>query len=329
MPRRARLPLAARWLPLLCLAAGVGLPPSGVRAAPLPPPAEQDRALALLRDAPCELVSETPLASGVTGARRVELLCPDGTRITAKWRPAPDDLDGWNNSPRKELAAWALQDMVLEPEQRVVPPIALRCVSLETARDVNPGSRAIPDGTQCVLGTLQLWLEEVHVPERLLEPQRFVRDRVYARHLADLNLFTYLIEHRDGRNGNFMVSDQAGGRRVFSVDNGIAFGGWIWNYFVPNWDRMRVPALRRETVERLRGLGAAELSRLAVVSELHMDASGVLRPGGPTAPGAPDEGVFYDGQRLQLGLSRDEIAGIQRRRARLLQRVDRGEIPLF
>lgn len=303
-------------------------PPLPQVASSLPPPGEQARRLALLRSAPCELLSERRLGSGVTGARAVEVRCA-GETIRAKWRPAPSGLDGWNNSPRKELAAWAAQDLALAPGDRVVPPTALRCVPLDAVRAVEPDAEPVPSGTGCVLGTLHLWIEHARPVERLYDPERFARDPGYARRVADLNLFAYLIDHRDGRRANFMAADDPDGRRLYSVDNGIAFGGWVWNWFVRNWNEIRVPALRRESVERLREASAADFDALAVVAELAREPDGVLRPVPPGAPRAPDEGVSWDGERLQLGLTRDEIAAMKARRRQLLEDVDAGRVRTF
>ena len=45
----------------------------------------------------------------------------------------------------------------------------------------------------------------------------------YAANVGRFNLLTYLVEHEDGRAGNILVSKAPEDRRVFAIDNGIAF----------------------------------------------------------------------------------------------------------
>src|SRR5688500_11840023 len=43
-------------------------------------------------------------------------------RFRAKWKPSAEMGEGFNNQPRKELAAHELQKLFLEPHEYVVPP---------------------------------------------------------------------------------------------------------------------------------------------------------------------------------------------------------------
>jgi hypothetical protein len=301
--------------------------PRPPRTAPLP----ASEALALLESEPFEVREIERLKAGVTGAARATIVFPRRDRtLEVKWKVVPrKDADGWNNTPRKELAAYAVQRWFLERGDYVVPPVAVRCVPLARYHRFDPEAKASIEGAPCVLGMLSLWLQDVEVPETLWDAERFLRDPHYAAHRADFNLFTYLIEHRDGRAGNFLVPTDPTDFHVFSVDNGIAFGGLVYNYLVTNWDTLHVPALRRAAVERLRGLDAADLDALLVVAELRADADGVLRyvPPGPVVD--PEEGTRVGPGLVQLGLTRAEVDAVAERRTRLLARIDRGEIPLF
>jgi hypothetical protein len=118
-------------------------------------------------------------------------------------------------------------------------------------------------------------------------------------------------------------------RRVFSIDNGIAFNEWLYNFFLPNWDSIRVPALPRDSLERLRAVGEHELQALLVVAEFHRGANGVLRETPPSAAFDPDDGSRIRDGVLQLGLEPDEIESVQERLQDLIARVDAEEIPLF
>ena len=66
---------------------------------------------------------------GTTGAEKMELNIPAIDRdMLVKWKEMPEgDLDGFNNSPRRELAAYAIQRLVLDPEDYVVPSAAAHC----------------------------------------------------------------------------------------------------------------------------------------------------------------------------------------------------------
>ena len=290
--------------------------------------------------------SEPPLtftvqgeAGGTTGALRVDVEPKPGVVLPFKWKrmtPArwvdalpffPGPLDGINNSPRKELAAFALQRLIFEPHDYVVPASLAVCLPVELLG--GEASPTLPEA-RCVLGLLSLWLEDVTLPSPLLDKARFQRDPVYAHYLSNFNLLLYLIQHHDGREGNFLVSSNDARRQVFSVDNGVSFGGLFYNWFVPNWSDLRVPAFRRDAVERLRALTRADLdAALSVVAEFHLDASGQLRRAAPGAPIDIEEGVRFEGGVVQLGLSDDEIEDLWERLEDFLEEVDDGELTLF
>jgi hypothetical protein len=144
-----------------------------------------------------------------------------------------------------------------------------------------------------------------------------------------MNLLTYLIEHEDGRKGNFLVSEIESDRRVFSIDNGVSFGAKMKNFFVRNWHKIRVPALRRETIERLRRVTPEQLEALGVLAELRADDAGVLRPVPFSENANPKKGARAEPGWVQLGLSRREIQGLRKRIERLLAQVDAGRQSVF
>ena len=268
---------------------------------------------------------------GVMGVKKLKIVFPDREDwIAVKWKEAPPrDADGWNNTPRKEIAAYEIQKWFLDPEDYVVPTTVARCIPFEEYGPLDEAPKANLRGTRCVLGTLVVWLEEVTVPEKLFEEERFASDARYAYHLANMNLLTYLIEHEDGRQGNFLVSEIESDRRVFSIDNGVSFGAKMKNFFVRNWHKIRVPALRRETIERLRRVTPEQIEALGVLAELRADDSGVLRPVPFSANANPKKGARAEPGWLQLGLSRREIKGLRKRIERLLAQVDGGRQPVF
>jgi len=292
----------------------------------LPP----DRARELLRSAPFAIRSEERTAHGTSGTREVELWFP-GEQVTlrAKWKEVPPGGDGINNSPRKEIAADELQRLVLPESNYVAPPTVLRCIPLDEVPAAMRPERPTLEGTSCVLGTLSLWLEEVTVPENLWSPERFARDPDYANAMGDLNFFTYLIDHRDGREGNILVSEPGKPERAFAIDNGISFNPWIWNFFVPNWHHLRVPALPEAHIARLRGLAEERFDGLAIVAEMRSDGSGVLRPRAAGKNLDPEVGARLAPGAIQLGLTTSEIRKLKKRVRKLLEDVDSGEVLTF
>ena len=304
----------------------VAAPPPGNNW-PLPP----DEAERLFSQAPIELISLEPTSHGVAGALKAKTAFPhDGRRLEVKWKVAPPGtMDGWNNSPRKEIATYFVQRWFLEPQDYVVPTVALRAVPIAAYRRLDPKATPTVDGTQCIVGTLALWLQHTTVPDVLYDQARFGTEPDYAYHLSNFNVLAYLVAHRDGRSGNILVADTDTNRRVFAVDNGISFGGWVYNFLTTNWHIIRVAAIRGEVVRRLRSIHRDALSALATLVELQVDADGLLRPVRAGPPIDPDRGVRITPGRIQLGLTIAEIETAARRISALLERVDEGSLAVF
>lgn len=312
------------------LAVGLAcLPFAGRAAEKIGDQAEEERVVERLQSDPCVVVKDEAAGSGVTGAHKLTLRFTDGEEIEVKWKPMPAGLDGWNNSPRKDLAAYAVQRLFLDPADYVVPATVLRC--LPPAAFTSAGRRVQPNvkGATCELGEIGLWLHDVHIPEHVYDPERFASDPAYAGHLADMNLLTYLIKHQDGRAGNFVLDNDPANPRSYSIDNGIAFGALVHNFFVENWNELRVPALRASAIERLRAAPPESFEALAVVVEMKRDADGVLQPAARTPSQRPGDGIYLGGGVLQLGLSSEEIEDLMERRKELLEDVSAGKIKTF
>jgi hypothetical protein len=271
--------------------------------------------------------------AGTTGARKVTLHLPrrnDDYRVKAK--AVPGDLDGWNNSPRKEIASYMIQWAFLEPPEYVVPTSNLYCVPMEQwQKHADKRPPTIP-GTNCVLVNLSYWLDDVHVPEPVYDRERFLDDPNYAWHLANLNILTYLTDHHDQRKGNILASIHEKDRHVYAIDNGITFGPLIYNWFVPSsfqWHKILVPALPRSSVDRLRALKRADLDYLATVTQMSPDEKGHLHLVKPEPPWDPDRGARRRDRDVQFGLTRGEIDDVWERIEKLLEAVDEGRLTLF
>jgi len=297
-------------------------------------PVEPLKAALLMQEARFEVLSVEPAGSGTTRPERGEFRFPEtGDEFSVKGKLVPAKLDGINNSPRKELAAWQLQSLFLDPVDFVVPSTVLRCVSLEgyRAHHDGKGTPNVP-GTKCMLYEVTVWMENTTVPDELYEEERFLDDLDYAYHLANFNIFAYLINLRDNRDGNVLVSVDEDNRRVFAVDNGVSFGTIWYNWFYPptySWREISVPALPRRSIDRLRKLKRGDLDFLMVVAQLEPDADGMLQIVQSEAPIDPNRGARHEGATIQFGLTAREVEDVWERIQTLIERVDAGEIALF
>lgn len=256
------------------------------------------------------------------------LLDFSGRLILVKWAAAPPGGYAFNNEPRYELAAYRLQKLFLPPADYVVPPTVVRCMPLdwyheEMKRLVSP---TFPEA-KSVMVVLQYWIFGVEADDVFDEP-RFQRDPLYARHLANLDLLTYLIRHNDANRGNVLVSRAPDSPRMFAVDNGLAFGS-EGSYQGHDWRHLRVDRLPRETVERLRRLSREDLRRQMAVLAQFEAREGQLAPVEPGANLAPEQGVRRRDDVIQLGLTEQELSGLWGRLVSVLDRVDSGELALF
>jgi len=245
-----------------------------------------------------------------------------------KLRRAEPGAEDFNNRPRYDLAAYELQKLFLDPAEYVVPPTALRMMPLAELRPHSPEAKPTFKGSDDVLVVLQYWLNEVKVIADIYDPERFAADSQYARHIGQLNVLTFLIEHGDSNVGNFLISRAETGPRVFSIDNGVAFEfnesdrGQLWM-------KMRVDRLPADTVQRLRRITSEELHRrLGVLAQWQLQDGRWVA----TAPGenlAPARGVRNEDGILQLGLRKADIDQVGRQLGRLLKQVDAGQIATF
>jgi hypothetical protein len=266
--------------------------------------------------------------AGVTGASRLKIEYPDGKVFKVKWKAVPPGkADGWNNSPRKEIAVYVTQRFVVDQNDFMIPTVAPHCLTLEEYKAIDPRTKPSIKGSNCVLGLIAIWMEDLEAPWPFFEEDLFKKDPKYARFLSDMNVVLYLVDHRDGRQGNLLRSTDLSDPRVYAVDNGIAFDTFPWNMLVPNWNQIRVPWLAKETVERLRKIDDDELeAALGVVAEMEIDANGEYHLVTPTSNLDPKKGVRRTSKRIQFGLTVDEIDDLEERLELLLKNVDSGKI---
>jgi len=270
-------------------------------------------------------ISRPKIKSDVT--LRAEISFGGAPPLTVKLHKAEPGADTFNDVPRYDLAAYELQKLFLDSTEYVVPPTALRMVPLADFAKYSPGVARTFSAADQVLAVVQYWLSDIKVIADVYSPERFAADPVYARHIGQLNVLTYLIGHRDSNVGNFLIGRQELGARVFSIDHGVAFAsegsdrGELWK-------DLRVKRLPADTIERLRKVTPQLLAdRLGVLAQWQLEGGRYV----PVALGrnlAESRGVRREGDALQMGLSRSEILAVHRLLTKLLERVDRGEISL-
>jgi hypothetical protein len=290
----------------------------------------------MLRSDPMRIVSaeiSRPKAKGDI-TLKADVAFADRPPMRVKLRKAEPGGDAFNNVPRYDLAAYELQKLLVDEPEYVVPPTALRMVPLAELRARTSAISPTPvfkptfKGADEVLCVVQYWLQDVKAPVDVLDPARLESDAVYARHVGQLNVFTYLIKHGDSNLGNFIVSAVPEGARVFAVDNGIAFASEASDRGEA-WRSIRVKRLPADTVDRLRKLTEDDLtSHLAVLAQWELrDGHYVAVP--LTANLGANDGVRHKGVTVQMGLARSEIVGVRDRAWRLLKMVDAGDITVW
>ena len=166
----------------------------------------------LLAEAPMRIVSaeiSRPKAKGDI-TLKADVAFGDEPPMRVKLRKSMPGADEFNNVPRYDLAAQELQKLLVDPVDYFVPPTALRFVPIDELRRYTDDVRPTFRGSDEVLAVVQYWLQEVKVVEDVLGPARFAADPVYARHIGQLNVFTYLIDHRDSNVGNFSPCSSGG-----------------------------------------------------------------------------------------------------------------------
>jgi hypothetical protein len=252
---------------------------------------------------------------------------PDESMLQLKMKRAPTGGHITNNAPRFEMAAYQLQKMFLDHDDYVVPPTYGRSMPVKEYRKYEIQVSPTFKNTSSVFFILQCWLEEV-TNEFEFDEERFDSDSSYAYHIANLNIFTYLIEHHDSNKGNFLISTIPDLPRVYAVDNGMAFGEQESRRGI-FWRDIRVSKLPAKTVDRLKTITTEQLhTKLGVVAQYQI-VDGLLEQAEATENLDPKKGVRRAGSKVQFGLTADEIAAIDKRLKKLIQEIDKHKYTLF
>ena len=294
------------------------------------PVAELERMLA---DDPLKIVSadkSRPKAPGdITSKAEVSFGGREPFRV--KLRRSDPGAEGFNNVPRYDLAAYAIQRLLMDPNEFVMPPTALRMIPVAEFKSLPRPRRRETDlqGRRRGAVCRAVLAAERHEPSRTFyDLSSFDTDAVYARHIGQLNVFTYLIEHRDSNQGNFLISKAEQGPRVFSIDHGVAFASLDSDRGTA-WLELRVDRLPKDTVERVRRAHKDELTaKLGVLGQWEL-RDGHYVPVSLTANMGANRGVRIRDGVVQMGLTREEISAVARQVKRLLNKVDRGKVQVY
>lgn len=281
---------------------------------------------------PFEVVEIVP-APGSTPAKKVlaRFAREPRTSVLFKWRVVPEAAgDAFNNSPRRELAAAAVADVLYGSNQEVVPHSTMLCVERASFPLLVGDAEPTFQGDDCVLGLVTPWIYNAEEIEVLWDPERFATHEGYRMAVARLNVLAEVIHHGDSHSRNVLVDDSEAPTRVFLIDNSFAFSGLFnplvrWFGVDRDWANPVVPRLPQRLRRRLEALDPVELDRLSTVAVLNHSKEGWQLAGLPRARGDehpafdPAEGVRRSGDTVQLGLTRDEIVAMRKRLARLLE----------
>ncbi len=123
--------------------------------------------------------------------------------LRVKLRKAEPGADAFNNVPRYDLAAYELQKLFIDPAEYVVPPTALRMIPRADFIKYQASVARTFSSADQVLAVVQYWLSDITVVADVLDPARFESDALYARHIGQLNILTFLIEHREFERRQF------------------------------------------------------------------------------------------------------------------------------
>jgi hypothetical protein len=259
--------------------------------------------------------------------QRVTIAFPDSMVMITKWGASARDGEVFNNSPRYEVAAYDIQKLFLAEDDYVVPPTILRAFDVDYFHAVSDIAGPTFSKTRTVLAVLQYWLSAVS-GDSVFDMKRFDRDTAYARNLGNLNLLTYIIRHNDANAGNVLISTVSINPRLFSVDNGVAFG-YAESDRGTDWRDLRVSRVPAYTVEKLRKITREDLERtLGVVAEYEIKGDALV----PVEPGENMDrgrGVRKKENRVQFGLTKLELDGVESRIKNIVKRVDDGKLKTF
>ena len=260
--------------------------------------------------------------------KRVILRYPDKKDLQIKWRRALSGGHVFNNAPRFEIAAYELQKLFLDESDFVVPPTLARGYTLDSYKSIEADADPTFKDPDIVLVMMQYWLNTVTVGGEVYNKEKFNTDPLYAKHFANTNIMTYIINHQDSNEGNLLTSTDEKNPRVFSVDNGVTFSSPKSNRGA-KWKHIRVKRIPKKTVDRLRAITSDELhKKMGVVAQLEL-VNGEVKSVESSANLNAKKGVRQKGGVIQLGLTTKEIRAVEKKIKYIVKQANKGKYELF
>lgn len=280
-----------------------------------------------------EILGVAETHQGIQGALVFTLRVVEGDRhitFRAKWRAVSTTNE--HNDPRRELAAYEVQKLFLDPAEYVAPPTRGRCIPLSEYRmKVDAEAESTFRRVACVFGFLSYWLEEAKPlddaevewfsPDRgPLDEDLLERSPMYGASLARTNLFMYLIDHDDSHGSQFLMNVDLVYPVIYSIDNSMAFEAGTNPTLNgrDDWSKIQV-RLPGELIRRVREMDLASLERLGVIQQFRVDGERLTQVR-PIREMWPDwhRPVGWSDAHLRVGLKREEMDQVWLRREVLL-----------
>lgn len=282
----------------------------------------------LARD-PIEVLGLEPTKDGAGGAAKGLIRIPGDPELVleVKMKAVNDGGSGFNNDPRKQVAAYELSELLFPPGLGVVPPTTVRCIP---ARAFPVSETKLPEfrESQCVMTLVQLWLpglEQFEMPKApLSHPQQAA--------LSRFDLFTFMVEHGDSNPFNFLMTKDSKRPHYLSIDHEFAFSGIVFNPLpvIEGKDKsgLEVETIPDDTARRIHALNPTQLRRLATVAEFRL-RDGVWTQVDPGANMDEGSGFRVEGDRLQFGLTEEEIEELGDKRIEVLEKLKTGSLRIL
>ncbi|MFO0618511.1 MAG: hypothetical protein U0414_38315 [Polyangiaceae bacterium] len=127
-----------------------------------------------------------------TSMYELTLVLPNGASTRVSFKRAPDGLDSANDHPRRQLAAYELQKLFLDPVDYVIAPTVFACVPIETDGAALPG--LVPhDGVDCAFGILSM-KDPASTTGGFGEPGRGASDPAVRADAREIDLLSALLD---------------------------------------------------------------------------------------------------------------------------------------
>lgn len=287
----------------------------------------------LLRSPDLRILDATGTPNGNQGAYLLTLE-GQGVAFRAKWREqrAPASVVARFSDAEREVITYRTQKFLFTPEEYVEPPTSGYCFPTSHYRKmVDQGAKRSLETANCIFGFLSYWLPEVQTFKALEEErgsynggdlyseERFQNHGHYAREIARLNVFTFVVDHDDAHQAQFPLIAEP--FQVWSVDHSMSLSAienpLLW--FTKDWKQMRVPAIPSDLALRVSSIEEHDVESLAHIESYEKKGDRLV----PIRNSSQGEGI--EG----WGASKRERQIVWRKIHRLQEMLMSGELGIF